>query len=100
MDIAGRFAREQSGNCKLIIQLSVASINHSNLFTPQKELCISVILFTSQLIEHSFSKHVYDSMEVNTLLNAFQIHITTTTLFSASYYSPLLDRYANRFGSS
>lgn len=35
-----------------------------SLFFQKKELLLSVISFTSLLIEHSFSRHLYNSIEV------------------------------------
>ena len=46
-----------------------------------KELLINIIIFTSLLIEHSFSKHVYSSMEhLTTLLASSDMQIVLAVL--------------------
>lgn len=46
-----------------------------------KDLLINIIIFTSLLIEHSFSKHVYSSMEhLTTLLASSDLQIVLAVL--------------------
>lgn len=46
-----------------------------------KDLLINIIIFTSLLIEHSFSKHVYSSMEhLTTLLASSDMQIVLAVL--------------------
>lgn len=46
-----------------------------------KDLLIHVISFTSLLIEHSFSRHLYNSMEhLTTLLSSSDMHIVLSVL--------------------
>ncbi|XP_015788441.1 E3 ubiquitin-protein ligase HUWE1 isoform X3 [Tetranychus urticae] len=46
-----------------------------------KELCIPILQFTALLIEHSFSKHVYNSMEhLTTLLSSSDMQIVLSVL--------------------
>jgi E3 ubiquitin-protein ligase HUWE1 len=46
-----------------------------------RELLIQIIVFTSLLIEHSFSKHVYNSMEhLTTLLASTDLQVVLAVL--------------------